>query len=98
MQRCRGSRKKVREGEESKQKLESIINLSCSNLEDVEILQEMPPEDKVLRLGKIKVDLMKKFTNIEEQRRPNTPPEVLERRIVAAAQAVKRKLRSIRNM
>ena len=74
MQRCRGSRKKVREGEESKQKLESIINLACSNLEDVEILQEMPPEDKVLRLGKIVANLRKKVTKLEEKRRPNTPP------------------------
>ena len=90
MQICRGSRKKVREGEESKQKLERIINLACLNLEDVEILQEMPPEDKVLRLGKIKVDLMKKFTNIEEQRRPITPPEVSVCRKDAATHATKR--------
>ena len=53
------TKKKVREGEESKQKLENIINIACSNLKDVEILQQIPPEDKVLRLGKITNDLRK---------------------------------------
>ena len=50
----------------------------------------MPSEDKVLRLVKIAVDLRKKVTQMEEQRRPSTPPEVLESRRDAATQAVKR--------
>ena len=36
------TKKKVREGDKSKKKLESIINLACSNLEDAELLQEIP--------------------------------------------------------
>ena len=37
------TKQKVRVGEESKNKLKNIINLACSDLEDVEILHEMPP-------------------------------------------------------
>ena len=50
----------------------------------------MPSEDKVLRLVKIAVDLRKKVTQMEEQRRPSTPLEVLESRRDAATQAAKR--------
>ena len=52
--------------------------------------QEIPLEDKVLRLGKISVELRIKVTNLEEERRPSTPPEVLESRRDAATQAMNR--------
>ena len=64
----------ARKEESSKQKLKNVINLVCSNLDDVEISQYMPSKDKVLRLGKIAVDFREKITKLEEQRRPSTPP------------------------
>ena len=68
------TQQKVREEEESKQKLTNIINIACSNLKDIEILQEMPPEDKVVRLGKIVSNLRRKLTKLEEKIRPNIAP------------------------
>ena len=64
----------ARKQEASKQKLKNVINLVCSNLDDVEISQYMPSKDKVLRLGKIAADFRKKITKLEKQRRPSTPP------------------------
>ena len=68
------------------------------NLDDVEISHDMPSEDKVLRLGKIAIDLKKKVIELEEQRIPNTPPEVLERRRVVATRDVKIIEEGITNM
>ena len=60
--------------EESKLKLENVINLVCTNLNDEEITAKMHIEDKVIRLGKIPVDLRKQVTQLEEQLKPSTPP------------------------
>ena len=48
--------------EASKQKLKNVINLVCSNLDDVEISQDMLSEENVLQLGKIADDLRKIIT------------------------------------
>ena len=50
--------------EESKQKLTHIINIVCSNVVNEEISHDMPSKDKVLRLGKIGVDLKKKVIEL----------------------------------
>ena len=54
------------------------------------ITEEMALDTKVSRLGEIAVDLRKKVTQLEEQIRPNTPPEVLEKRGQTTIEAVKK--------
>ena len=70
----------VRKEEVSKHNLTNVINFFCSNWNDVQISHNMPSEDKVLMIGKITSNIKKKVTELEEKRRPNTPPEVLARR------------------
>ena len=84
------TRQKVREGEESKPKLENIVNLACLNLEDAKISPKMQVKDKVIRLGKIAVDLRKRITKLEENVRLSTPPEVMEKIRDAAIEAGKK--------
>ena len=50
----------ARKEEESKQKLTQVINTVCSNVDDEEISHDLPSKGKVIRLGKIAVDLKKK--------------------------------------
>ena len=50
----------------------------------------MTPYAKVAQLAEIATDLKKKVTHLEEQRRPSTPPEVLECRRVTTTQDAKR--------
>ena len=54
----------ARREEESKQKLSHVINIVCSNVDDVEISHDMPSEDKVIRMGKITTNLKKKVTEL----------------------------------
>ena len=51
--------------------------------------QDMPSKDKVFRLGNIAAGLRKKVTKSEEQRKPNKPPKVLERRRDTTTHAAK---------
>ena len=79
----------ARKEEVSNQKLKQVSDLVFSNLDDVEISQDMPSEDKVLWLGNIVTHLKKKVTELEEKRIPSTPLEVLESRRDVATQAAK---------
>ena len=84
------TKQKVKEGEEIKPKLENVVSLACSNLEDAEITPKMQVEEKVIRLAKIASELKKKVTQLEENIRSSTPLEVLEKRREATIEATKK--------
>ena len=50
----------------------------------------MTLDSKVAQLAKIAADLRKKLTQLEEKRRPNTPPKFLARKKCTTTQAAKR--------
>ena len=59
-------------------------------MDDEEISHDIPSEGKVIRLGKIAIDLKKKVTELEAQQIPSTPPELLESRCDTTTQDAKR--------
>ena len=58
--KIQGTKQEMRIEKESKYKLKNFINIVCLNFDDVKMSQEIPLEDKVLRLGKTAVDLTRK--------------------------------------
>ena len=50
----------------------------------------MEPETKVTRLGEIAADIRKKVTQLEEKKRPSTPPKMLEKIREATIEVVKK--------
>ena len=71
-------KQKTKVREENKLKIENVINLSCTNLNDEEITVEMHIEENMIRLGKIADDLRRKVTQLEEQVKPRTPLHLID--------------------
>ena len=76
--------------EASCRKISEAVALAYKNFEEEGIIEEMTLDSKVAQLAEIEDNLRKKVTQLEEKRRPNTAPEVLESRTNIATQGVKR--------
>ena len=62
------------ESDENYQRISEVVSLSCRNFEEEGITGEMALIAKVAHLAKIVAELKQQVIQLEEKRRPKTPP------------------------